>query len=184
MDKKIGNSNQVKDSKKNYGMLMAMSLAILFYIALYFLNKTVFLQSINKFWESLSMILPFLFMVFVVMVITLFYLKPDKIKKHLGKESGIKGFIIASVAGILSVGSAYLWYPLIAELKDKGMREKLITVFIYNRAIKLHLIPLMVFYFGIKYSAVVALLIFIFSFIIGEIVERITMVKEFPKFHN
>jgi len=174
MDNKLNNNNG-KGNGKNLGALIAVGVSILFYFSLYIINKSIFIKSVNKFWESLTMILPFLFFVFIIMVITLLLFKPDKIKKYLGKKSGIKGMLLTSVAGILSVGPAYLWYPLIADLKEDGMREKLITIFIYNRAIKLQLFPLMIFYFGVKFSVIESLLIFIFSFIIGEIVEIFTV---------
>lgn len=175
MKNKAKNIPTVGNEKKSYLSFVFTGIAFLFYFFLFMFNRPIFMKSINRFWESLSMIIPFLFFVFIIMVITILFLKPNKVKKYFGKESGIKGVLLISVAGILSVGSAYIWYPLVAELKEKGMREKLITIFIYNRAIKLHLFPLMIVYFGIKYSLVLSILIYLTSFIVGEIVEKFTL---------
>ena len=177
MENKKTNIPQMEKGKKGYLSLVFTGVAFLFYLSLYFVNKEIFIKSISKFWDSLSMILPFLFVVFIIMVLTILFLKPNNVKKYFGKESGIKGILLISLAGILSVGSAYIWYPLVAELKEKGMREKLITIFIYNRAIKLQLFPLMIAYFGIKFSLIVSLLIFLTSFLVGEIVEKFAVNK-------
>ena len=177
MENKRTNIPQMEKEKKSYFSLVFTGGSLLFYLALYFVNKEIFIKSISKFWDSLSMILPFLVVVFVIMVLTILFLKPNKVKKYFGQESGVKGILLMSVAGILSVGSAYIWYPLVAELREKGMREKLITIFIYNRAIKLQLFPLMIVYFGVKYSLIVSLLIFLTSFLVGEIVEKFTVNK-------
>ncbi len=162
-----------KNGKYNIAWI-SMFVVSTIYLFLYFANHELFVKAINKFLELLIMIYPYLILVFAFMFITFLFLKPDVIKKHLGKESGIKGCLLTSAAGIISVGPAYVWYPLIADMQKKGMRNKLVTVFIYNRAIKIHLLPLMFLYFGIKFSIVITLLIFIFSFVIGEIVEKFT----------
>ncbi len=150
-------------------MVMCILLAI--YALVYFFNKNIFMKISDQFLKLLLQIFPFLIIVFVLMFLTNLWLKPDIIKKYLGENSGAKGMALASLAGILSVGSVYMWYPLIKDLKVNGMSNKLISVFIYNRAVKLHLLPLMVLYFGITFTIILTVLTIIFSFIIGEIVE-------------
>ena len=44
-----------------------------------------------------------------------------------------------------------MWYPFLADLKDKGIKNPLIVTFLYNRAVKLPLIPVMIYYFGLKF---------------------------------
>ncbi len=167
------NKTRKKNGKNNIAWI-SMLVVSTFYLFLYFANYELFAKAINKFLELLIMIYPYLILVFAFMFITFLFLKPDVIKKYLGKESGIKGYLFTSAAGIISVGPAYVWYPLIADLQKKGMRNKLVTIFIYNRAIKIHLLPLMFLYFGIKFSIIITLLILLFSFVIGEIVEKFT----------
>ncbi|GBD90028.1 putative permease [bacterium BMS3Abin04] len=157
-----------KTSNRSF-MVMCILLAI--YALVYFFNKNIFMKISDQFLKLLLQIFPFLIIVFVLMFLTNLWLKPDIIKKYLGENSGAKGMALASLAGILSVGSVYMWYPLIKDLKVNGMSNKLISVFIYNRAVKLHLLPLMVLYFGITFTIILTVLTIIFSFIIGEIVE-------------
>ncbi|MCP4994325.1 MAG: hypothetical protein GY934_11155 [Gammaproteobacteria bacterium] len=53
------------------------------------------------------------------------------------------------------------------------MRTALIAVFLYNRGIKLPLLPLMVHYFGMAFTLVLATYLTLFSLLNGLIMERI-----------
>ena len=87
------------------------------------------------------------------------------IKKHLETKVGVKHYLIVSFIGILSTGPIYLWFAHLSRMKDHGMDTGLISLFLYNRAIKLPLIPLMIEYFSLKITIVISLLIFLFSFL-------------------
>lgn len=119
-------------------------------------------------------VLPILGLVFVLLFIANLLLKPNRIRRYLGRESGIKGWIAALVGGVLSVGSVYAWYPVLGELQEKGMRRALIAAFLYSRAVKLPLLPLMIHYFGVTYSLVLSCYLIVFSIINGLLVERLT----------
>ena len=69
--------------------------------------------------------------------------------------------------------SAYTWYALLAELRAKGMRTALAAVFLYARAIKLPLLPLLAHYFGLRYMIVLSLFIAAFSILNGRIMEQL-----------
>ena len=85
-------------------------------------------------------------------------MKPGQITKFLGAGSGAKGIILSAAAGIISVGPIYAWYPLLKELKQKGAGNSHLAVFLYNRAIKLPLLPIMVAYFGWAYVVILSVL--------------------------
>ena len=57
--------------------------------------------------------------------------------------------------------------------KKKGMKTSLAATFLYARAIKPALLPLMVFYFGLTYVIVLTVVMIIFSMVQGLIVEKI-----------
>ena len=88
-------------------------------------------------------------------------------------EAGKVGWLIAMVAGIVSAGPIYLWYPLLSDLQEKGMRPAFTAVFLYNRAVKIPLLPMMILYFGLKSVIILTLYMMIFSMLNGLIVERI-----------
>jgi uncharacterized membrane protein YraQ (UPF0718 family) len=98
-------------------------------------------------------------------------ISPESVKKFLGENSGWKGMLVTSIFGILSVGPVYVWFPLLDNLRKDGLTNKLIAIFMYNRAVKLQLLPVMILYFGVRYSVVFTLFIIFSSFFIGAIVE-------------
>ncbi|MFO8133235.1 MAG: permease [Thermoplasmatota archaeon] len=115
----------------------------------------------NATWRALQTsmdilydILPVLSLVIAMMTLVNYLLKPKQVAIHLGAGSGTKGWLLASLAGIVSHGPIYIWYPLLQELQDKGMRPGLSATFLYNRAVKIPLLPVMIYYFGVTYVAV------------------------------
>ena len=101
-----------------------------------------------------------------------YFLDPKTIKKYVGKGSGVKGWVFAISTGILSHGPIYVWYPLLKDLRNQGMRSGLIAVFLYNRAIKIPLLPLFIYYFGAVFVAVLLIYMVIASIIEGKIIEK------------
>ena len=53
------------------------------------------------------------------------------------------------------------------------MRTALIAVFLYNRGIKLPLLPLMIHYFGMAFTLVLAVYLTLFSLLSGLVMEKI-----------
>ena len=166
---------QNKNKSKNLIPLIALSVISGGYLLLYFINGALFQKSIGKFLALIIQIAPFLLIVFVIMFINFWFIKPEIVKKYLGAQSGVKGYIFAVISGIISVGSAYMWYPLLKDLKKSGMTDKLIAVFIYNRSIKLHLLPVMILYFGMEYTVVLTIGAILFSLLIGFTVQKFSM---------
>ncbi len=158
-------------SKRNRSWL-ALSVLSSAYIILYFINGALFRKSFGIFIALIIQIAPFLLIVFIVMCLNFWFIKPEIVKKHLGKQAGFKGYLLAILVGIISVGSVYMWYPLLKDLKKNGMSNKLIAIFIYNRSIKLHLLPVLILYFGVKFSIALTILTILFSLIIGWIVQK------------
>jgi len=65
----------------------------------------------------------------------------------------------------------------LADLRDKGMANSYIVVFLYNRAIKPQLLPIMIYYFGWLFVAVLTFYMIIASIINGLIVNKIMEAK-------
>lgn len=175
MNTKIENQKKNTDNKKKTESKMPLvffAIISIGYVLLYFINHSLFLKSFNRFIELSKQITPFLVIVFIIMFFNFLFIKPSIIKKHLGEQSGLKGYIYAIISGIISVGSVYMWYPLLKELRESGMSNKLVAVFIYNRSIKLHLLPVMIFYFGMKFTIVLAILSILFSLVIAFIIQK------------
>ena len=118
-------------------------------------------------------VLPVLGLVFLLLFIANLVLKPEWIRRYLGSGSGIKGWLAATLGGMLSLGPIYPWYAMLAELREKGMRNALIAAFLYSRAVKLPLLPLMIHYFGVYYTLILCIYLVVFSIISGIVVEKL-----------
>jgi len=113
-----------------------------------------------------NMLIP-LIMIFVLMFLINLFLNPAKVAKLLGKGSGFKGILLSAAAGIISTGPIYAWYPLLKDLREKGAGDSSITIFLYNRAVKPFLLPVMVAYFGWLYMSILTILMVLASVVIG-----------------
>ena len=119
----------------------------------------------------------FLF-VFVLLSFLNYYVQPKHVYKYLSKSSGAKGWAMAIVGGIISTGPIYMWYPLLNELQKHGTRNGLIVAFLYNRAIKPALLPLLIFYFGWIYTIVLSIVMIVMSILQGIVVEKLIEVEK------
>ncbi len=118
-------------------------------------------------------LIPVMFLVFLLLWLVNQFVSPKSVLKHLGDQSGIKGWLFALLGGIISTGPIYMWYPLLKNLKEKGMKNSLIAVFLYNRAVKIPMLPLMVHYFGYKVVTILTFWMLCASIFVGLIVEKI-----------
>jgi uncharacterized membrane protein YraQ (UPF0718 family) len=158
--KKINNSS---------GFLIAI---LLIYLIILFLDKNLFLSCINFFWKIFVKILPMFALFFFLIILTNYFITPKFVSRHL-KEKGIKKWFYIIIGGILSTGPIYMWYPLLADLKNKGLSYGLITCFLYNRGIKIPLLPLMIFYFSTKYVIILISMMILASIIQGILIDKI-----------
>jgi hypothetical protein len=71
------------------------------------------------------------------------------------------------------MGPIYAWYTALAELQQKGMRTAFVATFLYSRAVKIPLLPLMIYYFGPGYTIVLCLYLMVFSVINGILIETL-----------
>ncbi len=156
-----------------------ISTPILFLLSTLFLTLILFLINptlITKAWpiflRTLGQIWVVLIIVFALLFLFNLFVTPQLVKRWLGHASGVKGWLIAIVGGVLSSGPIYLWYPLLADLEEHGMRPALAATFLYNRAIKIPLLPLLIQYFGVPFTLILSGYMLLFSIVQGWVVER------------
>ena len=97
-------------------------------------------------------------LVFVIMFALNLFVKPAQIVGLFGKGLRIKGIVLSIVAGIISMGPIYAWYPLLKNLREEGAGTGPIAIFLYSRAVKPFLLPVMIAYFGWMYVVILTLL--------------------------
>ena len=157
--------------KKINGRIKFLIIILLVYGALWFMNPALFKDAISYFSLTLKKVVPVLGLVFVVLFILNLVLKPEKIGRFLGRESGILGWLYAVIGGILISGPPYILYPMLGELRKHGARNGLIVTLLYNRNVKIQFIPALVYYFGLRYTVVLSVYIILFSVLNGMIFE-------------
>ena len=163
---------QRKKAKSRSGLIMLSVVGCLYLLTFYF-NAEAGKAALFTGWEIVKTITPILLAVFFLMSLLNTFIDSKSISRHLGEQSGVRGWMIALVGGILSHGPAYVWYPMLSDLRDHGARDGLVVAFFYTRSIKLPWLPLMISYFGWAFTVVLTLLVIFSAWIQGLIVNRI-----------
>ncbi len=157
---------------KYYGIHFLGSVVFL-YLLLFLFNPANIEKSLKVSADALIQIFPSLLLIILLMGIMNYFVNPKTVSKYVGKGSGIKGWFLAIFAGILSHGPVYAWYPFLRDLRNQGMKSGLIAAFLYNRAIKIPLLPLMVYYFGTRFVLIFTCYIVVASIVQGWIIQMI-----------
>jgi len=162
-----------KKTKRLSARVKFLIAVLLLYMFIFFFNSGLAVQSIVGTLGMLAKIVPILIVVFIIMIGVNLMIGSGKITKYLGRESGVKGWVNATLAGILISGPPYVLYPLLRQLKEAGMKENLLAVFLYNRNVKIPFVPVMTLYFGWTYTFIFSIYIIIFSILNGMLVKKI-----------
>ena len=145
---------------------------ILFCFLIFLFRPVFFSRSLEFFIKIMLQILPIFLLVFVLMALSNLFVNRQTVAAYLRKP-GVKKWLFVIIAGILSTGPIYVWYPLLAEFREKGVGYGYLATFLYNRAIKIPLLPMAVFYFGMKYVIVLTALMVLFSVFQGLLISQL-----------
>jgi len=99
-----------------------------------------------------------LLLAFIMMFLLNMFITPASVSRFLGRRAGVKGVLLSSAAGILSMGPIYAWFPFLKALREKGASDFHLANFLSNRAVKPVLLPLLIVYFGWRFSLIFILL--------------------------
>jgi uncharacterized membrane protein YraQ (UPF0718 family) len=125
-----------------------------------------------SFIHSLIAMLPALILVFLVMFVGYIFLKPEMIHKYLGEDSGRRGWFAACIASIFFSGPTYILFPYLKELKAQGMKNSLIAVFLNNRNVQPAFVPVMIYYFGLRFAMVFSVLVLVYALLSGLLIRH------------
>jgi uncharacterized membrane protein YraQ (UPF0718 family) len=159
--------------KNKFSNWYFLGIIILSYVIIGIFNEEKLISSLKFLSNIIIKIIPVLIIVFIIMGITNYFINKKNILKILGKKSGLKAYSISIITGILSSGPIYMWYPLLADLRKKGMNPGLIASFLYNRAIKIPLLPIIITYFGLTFTIILSITMIIASIFQGIIVDKL-----------
>lgn len=127
--------------------------------------------ALGHFLHLLGTMAPVLALVLLLLWLVDLLVDPRRIRRNLGHGSGARGWVIAILGGLLSHGPVYPWYPLLTDLRRHGTRPALLAAFLYARSVKLPWLPMLAWYFGTGYMALLTLLLVLFSPLVGLVTE-------------
>ena len=162
-----------KKTEQSQAGWIFLIISVFIFVVVCLIKPEVFLPSLKFGWNIIKKIILVFILVFVLMVITNYFISPKKLTKYFGSTKSIKGWFAAIVTGILSTGPIYMWYPLLNDLQKQGVKNGFIATFLYNRAVKIPLLPVMILYFELKYVILLTAVMVLISVIQGLVVEKI-----------
>jgi len=148
-------------------------IVLVLYIILLLSDTTHALSGLQKAASILLSLLPLFLLIITLTALINYFLKPKQIIKHFGKDSGAKGVFYALIGGIISHGPMYAWYGMLQDMRSHGLKEGLIAVFMYARAVKLPLLPFMVDLFGLLFTIVMTFYILIAAVLQGKVIDTV-----------
>lgn len=163
----------MKKPSRRYGGWLFLGLVSLLYglLALWYPDRAG--QAMSAAFGMLLNLLPVLLLVFGLLLASNWWLDEKRIRQYFGREAGKRGWLAAILAGILSMGPVYPWYALLADWRGRGMSPALAAVFLYSRAIKLPLLPMLVHYFGLAFTIVLCGYLLLFALLNGLLMQRL-----------
>ncbi len=142
------------------------------YLLLFVFDFDNSLIGFQNFTNIIIKLLPIFLFIIILTTIINYFLQPKKIMKYFGKDSGKKGIFYMLLGGTLSHGPMYAWYGMLEDMRKHGLKDGLIVVFLYARAIKLPLLPFMIEIFGIVFTIVINIYILIFAILQGKVMDN------------
>ncbi len=169
----MNRQKQEKQKNKISGVLVFWIVILVLYSIIFVIKPELAQQGIIHTGQTLLKILPIFILIFGIMILTNMFLTPERVKKHFGKEAGLRGWMYALIFGVLVAGPPYALYPMLKNMKEHGLKTSYLATFLYNRNVKIPLIPVMWYYFGWQYTVILTILVIVFSIFSGIIMEWI-----------
>ncbi|MFH1032704.1 MAG: permease [Chloroflexota bacterium] len=155
---------------KAYVWLVAYAVLTLLSFALGFNpGKAVF----SNFSRSLIEMVTFVPFLFIIVGLFDVWVPKEKIQRHIGQESGIKGIVLVILLAMLQAGPLYGAFPVAYMLYKKGASIR--NIFVYLGAfssLKIPMLGLEIGYLGLQFSLVRTLVSLPLFIGIGFLMER------------
>ncbi len=133
-----------------------------------------------SFKNSLVEMITFIPALFIIVGLFDVWVPKEKIQRHIGQESGIKGIAIVVLLAMLQAGPLYGAFPVAYMLYKKGASIK--NIFIYLGAfasLKIPMLGIEIAYLGVKFTLVRTLVSLPLFIAIGYLMEWYLKNKNF-----
>ncbi len=134
-------------------------------------KQEVVLTTMWEYFVEMMMVFP---AVMVVMGLFTVWVSKDAVVKHLGKTSGVRGFLLSLFLGALPTGPLYVAFPLAASLLKKGARISNIVIFLSAwSCIKLPQEMVELQFLGVEFMVSRLILTVVFVIIMALVIEKV-----------
>jgi len=141
----------IKKHKFDFTVIFAFAIFVAY--SLYFqFNPGVEIFK-NNFWDFLKEMLIALPIMFVIIGLFDVWVSKEKVQKHIGESSGIKGILLVMLLAFVQAGPLYAAFPVAYILKKKGTSS--VNIFIYLSSYTMAKVPMLTFeigFLGLKFS--------------------------------
>lgn len=117
--------------------------------------------------------LPIIVAVFLALGLFNVWVDKKKVAGALGKGSGLKSMVLASLAGTILVGPVYVIFPLMKAVREHGARWAVIGAVLAAWAVKIPMVPMEMSMLGVKFSVMRIALVAVAAIPIGLLLEWI-----------
>ena len=131
----------------------------------------------NNFWSFLKEMILALPVMFILVGLFDVWVSKEKVQKHIGKASGIKGVLLVMMLAFMQAGPMYAAFPVAYILWKKGTSPT--NIFIYLSSASIAKIPMLTFeigFLGLKFSLLrlfISIPVFlVLSMIMGKYFEK------------
>ncbi len=132
-------------------------------------KKTVL--ALRKAWTSFLTILPQFLAILLIVGFLLTLLDSRTLQRIIGAQSGVKGMVIASIVGSITLVPVLTVLLIASELLKNGAGLMQITVFISTlTTVGFLTMPLEIKFFGVKATLLRNILAYLFSFLVAFLI--------------
>ena len=134
-------------------------------------------KGLAKAWKAFDGILPDFAGVILLISLALTLLSPETISGLIGGQTGLRGMLLTSLVGAITLIPGFIAFPLARSLAGLGAGARQIAVFISTlMMVGVVTAPMEMKYFGRKATLLRNILAYVFSFatalVVGEVVAR------------
>jgi len=157
--------------KRDLMFLGFISIVSIVLLIVYPEKREVVVSVSKDFFLEILFILP---AVMVLMGLFAVFVRKDLVVSLLGKESGLKGVLIAVIMGALPTGPLYVAFPIASTLLKRGARILNIVVFLTAwSCIKIPQEIVEIEFLGFRFMLTRLFLTILFAILMGFVIERI-----------
>jgi uncharacterized membrane protein YraQ (UPF0718 family) len=152
-------------------------LAVLLYVWAFAVSPARALEALSMGWRTLLGVLPIIVAVFGAVGLFGVWVDRKKIAGLLGKGGGVKAVFVASMAGTILVGPAYVIFPLLKAVHEHGARWAVLGAVLAAWAVKIPMVPLEIGMLGLPFSLARVALVILAAVPVGFLLEWLMEVR-------